>query len=295
MKKPAFLILILALLGAEVSAASAAGLPAGGRIKVMTSIFPLKEFAREVGGDRIDVSQLLPPGAEIHDWQPSARQIIELDQAGLLICISGRLEPWAAGAVRNRRKQGRPVLEVSRGEVLVGGDPHVWLDFARGQRIVDAIRASLVALDPAGTEVYGRNAAAYKEKLQALDARFKSGLANCPQRVLVTGGHAAFGYLAARYGLTQVALYGLSPDSEPTPRHLIEVTREVKEKGIKAVFFETTVNPKLARILAKETGAEALPLNDGANLSPEQAAAGMTFLQVMDLNLENLRHGLGCR
>jgi len=287
-------ILTLALLAAGLSGLAAS--PAvGGRVKVMTSIFPLKEFVREVGGDRVDVSQLLPPGAEIHDWQPSARQIIELNRAGLLICVGGRLEPWAAGAVRNRRKQGRPNLEVSRGEVLVGGDPHVWLDFARDQGIVDAIRAALVALDPQGAEVYRRNAAAYKEKLQALDARFKSGLANCANRILVTGGHAAFGYLAARYGLTQVALYGLSPDSEPTPRHLIEITREVKEKGIKAVFFETTVNPKLARILAKETGAEALPLNDGANLSPEQAAGGLTFIEIMDQNLENLRHGLGCR
>jgi zinc transport system substrate-binding protein len=295
MNKPAFFLAALALLAALVSPGPAASLPGDGRILVMTSIFPLREFVREVGGQRVDAAQLLPPGAEIHDWQPSARQIIDLNRARLLVCIGGGLEPWAESAVRSRRRQGLPVLEVSQGLTLMDRDPHVWLDLARDRSIVDAIRDALIAIDPAGAGVYGRNAAAYKADLRALDDRFKAGLANCANRVLVTGGHAAFGYLAARYGLTQVALYGLSPDAEPTPRRLIEVTREVKEKHIRAVFFESTVNPKLARVLAKETGAEVLPLNDGANLTPEQASSGTTFLQIMDQNLENLRHGLGCR
>ena len=295
MRTTAFVFLMVSLCSAALPASSGAPVTAPGRVEVVTSIFPLKEFVREVGGERVDVSQLLPPGAELHDWQPSARQVIDLNRAGLLVCVGGGLEPWADLAVRSRRQEGRPVLVVSRGEALVGGDTHIWLDFSRDLKIVDAIRASLVAIDPSGAEAYRRGAEAYKEELRALDARYKAGLTNCANRTLVTGGHAAFGYLAARYGLTQVALYGLSPDSEPTPRHLIEVTREVESRRIKAIFFETTVNPALARVLAKETGAEALPLNDGANLSPEQSASGMTFLQVMDKNLENLRRGLACR
>ncbi len=295
MRTTALVLLMVSLCPAALPASSGAAVPAPGKVEVMTSLFPLKEFVREVGGERVSVSQLLPPGAELHDWQPSARQIVDLNRARLLVCVGGGLEPWAELAVRNREKEGRPVLVVSRGEALTGGDPHIWLDFTRDLKIVDAVRAALVAIDPPGAETYRRNAEAYKEKLRALDSRYKTGLSNCANRVLVTGGHAAFGYLAARYGLTQVSLYGLSPDSEPTPRHLIEVTREVKSRNIKAIFFETTVNPALARVLAKETGAEALPLNDGANLSPEQAASGTTFLQVMDRNLENLRRGLACR
>ena len=266
-----------------------------GRLKVVASIFPLREFAKEVAGGRAEVSLFLPPGAEIHNWQPSARQVLNLGRAGLFIFIGARLEPWAEEIARQRLRSGLKVLEASRGAKLLGNDPHLWLDFDQDRAIVERIRESLIELDPEGADVYRRNASAFLEKLGRMDEKYRSALSTCGGRTLVLGGHAAFGYLAARYGLTQVSLYGLSPDSEPTPRHLLDVAGTIKDHDIRAVFFESAVNPKLARRLAEETGVEALPLNDGTDISAEQLAAGRTFLDIMDDNLKSLKHGLRCR
>jgi len=266
-----------------------------GRLKVVASIFPLREFAKEVAGGRAEVSLFLPPGAEIHNWQPSARQVLNLGRAGLFIFIGARLEPWAEEIARQRLRSGLKVLEASRGAKLLGNDPHLWLDFDQDRAIVERIRESLIELDPEGADVYRRNASAFLEKLGRMDEKYRCALSTCGGRTLVLGGHAAFGYLAARYGLTQVSLYGLSPDSEPTPRHLLDVAGTIKDHDIRAVFFESAVNPKLARRLAEETGVEALPLNDGTDISAEQLAAGRTFLDIMDDNLKSLKHGLRCR
>jgi zinc transport system substrate-binding protein len=294
MKRPSALPLWLALLLS--ACVPPAAKPADqARLKVVASIFPLSEFARAVAGDRAEVSLLLPPGAEIHTWQPSARQILRLGQARLFIYVGAHLEPWAQEVVRSQAKSGLKVLEASRGVALVQNDPHIWLDFDQDIRLVARIRSALTELDPGSADAYKKNADSYADGLRRLDLRYRAVLGSCKQRTLVLGGHAAFGYLAARYGLSQVSLYGLSPDSEPTPKHLLEVARRVKEQKIAAVFFESTVNPKLARLLARETGAEALPLNDGANISPAQFAAGLTFLNIMEDNLKSLEHGLRCR
>ena len=284
---------VLASLVLSIGPVSDAAEP--GRLKVVASIFPLREFAREVAGGRAEVSLFLPPGAEIHNWQPSARQILNLGQTGLFIFMGARLEPWAEEIARQRLRSGLMVLEASRGAKLLGNDPHLWLDFDQDRAIVERIRESLIELDPEGADLYRRNASSFLEKLRQMDEKYRSALSTCGTRTLVLGGHAAFGYLAARYGLTQVSLYGLSPDSEPTPRHLLNVAGTIKDHDVRAVFFEAAVNPKLARRLAEETGAEALPLNDGTDITAEQLAAGRTFLDIMDDNLKSLKHGLRCR
>lgn len=293
MKRPSALLgLLVLLLGCVPLSAGPAD---SVRLKVVASIFPLSEFARAVAGDRAEVSLFLPPGAEIHTWQPSARQVLRLGQAGLFIYVGAHLEPWAQDVVRSQAKSGLKVLEACRGVELLHNDPHIWLDFDQDIRLVEKIRSAMTELDPGSAEVFRKNAETYADKLRRLDERYRALLGSCKQRTLVLGGHAAFGYLAARYGLSQVSLYGLSPDSEPTPKHLLEVAHLVKDQRIAAVFFESTVNPKLARLLAQETGAEALPLNDGANVTPGQFAAGLTFLNIMDDNLKSLGHGLRCR
>ena len=293
MKRILAAVCVLASLVLSIGPVSDAAEP--GRLKVVASIFPLREFAREVAGGRAEVSLFLPPGAEIHNWQPSARQVLNLGQTGLFIFMGARLEPWAEEIARQRLRSGLMVLEASRGAKLLGNDPHLWLDFDQDRAIVERIRESLIELDPEGADLYRRNASSFLEKLRKMDEKYRSALSTCGTRTLVLGGHAAFGYLAARYGLIQVSLYGLSPDSEPTPRHLLSVAGTIKDHDVRAVFFEAAVNPKLARRLAEETGAEALPLNDGTDITAEQLAAGRTFLDIMDDNLKSLKHGLRCR
>lgn len=298
-----------------LSAFQAPHLDSSSKIKVVTSVFPLMEFARAVCGERGEVSLLVPPGAEIHTWQPRPSDIVRLSSADLFIFIGSNMEPWLQDILEGVQNPNLRSLEASQEVSLIergptGGehqdetehqheheamDPHIWLDFQVDELIVERIATVLSGMDPSGAAVFEKNASAYKENLRKLDRKFKESLAECAHRVFILGGHAAFGYLAKRYGLRQISLYGVSPDSKPTPKKMIEVVELTKTYGIQVIFFEASVSDELARVLARETGARTLVLNPGANLTKEEMKMGKTFFDIMEENLENLKDGLGCR
>ncbi len=281
------------------------------KIRIMATVFPLAEFAAAVAGDRGRVDLLLPPGASVHTWQPRPGDIRRLAASQLLLFIGADLEPWLPGLLRSVPKGRVRTFEASRdlalheaddphheaGEEHGHGplDPHIWLDFELDVRIVSGIAEELSRIDPEGRELFRANAARLVERLLDLDRRYRQGLADCPVRDLVLAGHEAFGYLARRYGLTQKALYGLSPDSQPRPGELIKAIEHCRRNGIKTVFFENSVAPDLARTLAREIGGRVLVLHAGHNLTREQQGRGETFFGLMEENLKNLREGLGCR
>ena len=285
-------------------------LDAAKKINIVTSVFPLLEFAGAVSGERGEVSLLLPPGAEIHTWRPRPSDIIRLSSADLFIYVGADLEPWLHDLLKSVRNPNLRVLEASRGIPLIDEedivhsvhernhevqDPHIWLDFKNDQRIVDKIAAVLSEMDPEGSLVFKRNAFIYKEKLRILDQKFKDGLMDCVHRTIILAGHGAFGYIARSYNLRQISLYGLSPDSRPTPKKLIKVVELAKKYRIKVIFFEIRVRDELAKVLAEEIGARTLVLNPGANLTKEQLKSGKTFFDIMEANLENLKDGLDCK
>ncbi len=285
------------------------------RLKIVTSIFPLKEFAQVVLGKRGTVDLLLPPGAEIHSWQPRPSDLVTLSSADLFVYVGAMLEPWAEDILRSVRNPQLKIVEANKGLRLLDGegeyephehnssqahiprapDPHVWLDFENAERIVDKIEEALEKIDPDGKESFLQNATLYKQKLRHLDEKYRKVLDICDQRTIVLGGHGAFGYLARRYNLKQVSLYGLSPDSQPTPSQLIEIIRLVKEEKIKTIYFELNVRPELAEVIAHATGAKTLMLNPGVSLPSHQKDSEISFLSIMEKNLESLRDGLRCR
>lgn len=282
-----------------------------GGIRILTTIFPLKEFAAAVVGDRGDAALLLPPGAGVHTWQPRAGDVIKLAECDLFIYIGADLEPWLPGLLRGLAGHRPETLEATAGLELIrsgkeegrGGhgvdqgpfDPHVWLDPDMAARIVGSIRRRLEVLDPEGAAEFRHNGAVLEGRLRDLDVRYREGLRGCSGRVIVLAGHAAFGYLADRYGLEQAALYGPSPDSQPTPAELIEVVKRARALGIRAVFTESTASPAVARSLARELGARTLALNPGHNLTRAEIRAGITYFDIMEANLRSLKDGLGCR
>jgi len=292
-----------------------AAMPAPGvpKVRVETTVLPLREFAAAIAGDRGEVSELLPPGAGVHTWQPRPGDILRLNSTDLLIAVGAGLEPWLPKLVGAVPKGRLRVLEVSAGLPLIRAedegigegageahahgpfDPHVWLDFGLDLHIADRIADALAALDPAGAAAYREKAAVLKERLRGLDARFGAGLKECAGRRLVIAGHAAFGYLARRYGLVQTALYGLSPDAQPRPRQIIEVVELCRKSGIRTVFFENSVPPDLARTLAAEIGGRVAVLYGGHNLTRDQLRRGVGFFDLMEEDLKSLRDGLGCR
>jgi zinc transport system substrate-binding protein len=276
--------------------------------EVVCSLFPLYEFARAVAGERADVSLLLPPGVEPHAWEPKASDLVAISKADLFLCVSQDLEPWAGDVVRGAARKGLKVMVATEGLDMIeqghparhgeegsrGRDPHVWLDLQLDQRIVARIAEALSAIDPAGEAYYRANAREYSEKLHVMDERYKETLARCRQRYLIVGGHSAFAYLARRYGLEQIPLYGVSADSEPTPQRLAEVIETARAAKVKHIFFETLINPRLSRVVAEEIGAGTLVLNPGANLTAKEFAGGATFLSILGENLESLKKGLEC-
>lgn len=274
--------------------------------RIMTSIFPLREFAQAVCGDWSSVGLLLPPGAEIHTWRPRPSDLVKISSADMFIYIGADLEPWVDDILRSVKNPRLHVMEASEGLTLLSDeeegehehsalDPHIWLDFTNDILIIDRITEILCEIAPDKRDIFRNNASVYIQKLKALDEKYRQTLDRCDQKTIVLGGHAAFGYLARRYGLSQMSLYGLSPDSKPTPRQLIDVVNFVDEKGIGAIFFEVNVSSELARVIAKETGAKTLVLNPGANLPGRGNHTDVTFLNIMEKNLENLKNGLGCR
>jgi len=262
------------------------------RLAVVASIFPLYEFAREVGGDRVDVSLLIPPGSEVHSWEPRASDITRVRNASLFLYLGTFLESWVPRALDAAGVKA--TLAAGRGLHPEGGDPHLWLDFSLDEKMVDAIAAEFARLDPPGAGGYASNAAAFKKRLSALDASYRRAFLGCPHREFVFAGHSAFGLLAARYELTQVALTGSSPDSEPSPRAVAGAVETLRERGLKAVFFEELVNPGLAEVIAREAGAQTLALSPAHELTAAQWKERATFIDLMERNLASLRTGMGC-
>ncbi len=281
-----------------------------GRLRVLTSFYPMYDFACKIGGDCIDVTNMVPSGTEPHDWEPSTNDLKNLEKADVFIYNGADMEPWADDLLVSRSDTLR-VVEASENVELrtTDGehehahehegadhhhgdfDPHVWLDPENAKIEMEAIRDALCAADPENSTVFQSNYEKYAAELDALDAEFREKLAPLLNRTIVVA-HEAFGYLCDAYGLTQVGIEGLSPDSEPDPGRMAEVIDFVREHSISTIFFEELVSPKVAEAIASETGAQAKMLSPLEGLSDEQAAAGADYFSVMHDNLAALMEAL---
>jgi zinc transport system substrate-binding protein len=276
------------------------------RISVITSLFPLYDFARNIGGNKVDVMLLLPPGVEAHTFEPRPADIVRIDSADIFVYTGEFMEPWVKDILASVTNKNLIVVNSSEGVSLIEGadeheggygvDPHIWLDFANAQKMVDNICKAMITRDPNNKGLYITNADDYKLKLEKLDKEYRSALSDCKHRTIINTGHFAFGYLAKRYNLTLVSAYkGFTPDSEPTPRDMAGLIDTIKKSGIKYLYYEEMLSPKVAQVLEKETGAELLSLNGAHNVSKEAMNRGDTFISIMERNLENLKKGLQCQ
>ena len=281
------------------------------KLTVVTTLFPLYDFARAVAGDQAEVTLLLPPGVEPHSFEPKPEDMVRISKADLVVYTNEYMEPWAVKLLKTI-SSGPVVVDASKGVTLAkaspeeeaeqahggeqhgGMDPHIWLDFANAQIMVQNIADGLSAKDPAHKDYYSANAHAYQQELMKLDSDFKAGLANCGKKVFLHGGHYAFGYLARRYGLSYHSAQAINPDSEPTPAKIAQLIREMRSNGLKYVYCEEILSPATAEMIAKETGATVLPLNAGHNVSKEGFDKKVSFISLMRQNLANLQRGLQC-
>lgn len=282
------------------------------KLQVAASFYPMAEFARNVAGDKAEVFVLVPDGAEAHDWEPSPSDLSRLGKAQVFV-YNGVVEPWAKQAMTALSE--RKILAVQTGLGLYERagetheeehhhhdhgcahgkqDPHVWISPKKAINQVERITAVLCEADAKNAKYYQDNSAKYVEQLKALDIQLTNLAKNAPRKVFVTA-HAAFGHLADDYGLKQLAVNGLSPHAEPTPADLQRLIKVVQEENVRYVFFETLTDPKLAKLVADETGAEISVLDPLEGLNEEGRKNKLDYLQIMQRNIHNLQIALNAK
>ena len=299
-------IAFLAVL-AVVIAVATASVPAAGaarsKVSVAAAFYPVAYAAQRVGGQRIEVTNLTPVGAEPHDLELNSDQLDELLDAKVAFVLGSGFQPAvekAAGRRDGPTVELLPKLVDARGKKVAeegesgGLDPHVWLDPVLMSQLVAEVERGLAAADPKGRATYEKNAQALQDRLAALDARFRARLTGCARNLLVTS-HEAFGYLAARYGLRQEGVAGISPDQEPDPARLGEIAQLAGERGVTTVFTEETVSPRIAQTLARDAGGlRTEVLSPLETLSTKERAAKADYFTLMDANLDKIANALGC-
>ena len=269
-------------------------------VQVVASFYPLAEAASLVGGNAA-VENLTPPGVEPHDLELAPDDIETIATADVILYLGGGFQPAVEDAIGEA--DDAVILDALEAvdtraappgeEEGLAVDPHVWLDPARYEEIVRAVADALSEADPANEASYDANAEAFVGQIDRLDEDFRTGLSSCERSTIVTS-HEAFGYLAEAYGLKQVAIAGLSPESEPDARRLAELEDLVQREGITTIFAEELVSPKVAETLADEAGVTVEVLDPLESLTDGQERAGDDYVSVMRKNLETLRGALGC-
>jgi zinc transport system substrate-binding protein len=277
-----------------------------GKIHVITTFYPMYEFTKNIAGKKADVQLLIPANVEPHDWEPSPKDVVNIQKANLLVYNSESLETWVPNIKKSLGNQGPTFVAASKGISLLKGieeknsdthkgetqmDPHVWLSPVLAQQEVKTITQALVEADPQNQSYYKKNSEEYISKLSKLDSDYRSELKNVKKKEIITQ-HAAFGYLAKEYNLKQVPIAGLSPDQEPSPAKLAQLKNFAKTHDLKVIYYEELTSPKVAETLANEIGAKTEVLNTLEGLSKEDQKKGLDYITVMEDNLKSLKQSL---
>jgi zinc transport system substrate-binding protein len=280
------IVLILVLVGIVTGCGGSSAAP--GKTSVVAAFYPLAFAAERVGDGKVQVENLTPPGAEPHDLELAPQTVARILSADVVLYLSHGFQPAVSAAVKQAKRTSVDVLSGlplhSSSEAGLTADPHVWLDPLLFAHIVERIGAVLHEPARAQTLIAA---------LHDLDRAYRGGLAHCARKEIVTS-HAAFGYLAQRYGLVQVPITGLTPESEPTPGQLAHVVKLVRRTRATTVFFETLVSPRLAETVAQEVHARTAVLDPIEGLTPAEQSRGEDYLAIMRRNLAALRQALGC-
>lgn len=282
MKKIFILALLIALTGCGSAPVKTSNKP-----QIYTSFYAVYDFVSEVGGDKVDVHNLVPSGTEPHDWEPSSKDMLNLNSADVLFYNGLGMESWidkVKGAVNREKPQ---YVELGKDFDQSKHDPHIWLDPKNVVTISNKIYETLSALDPSNQAYYKENLDNFTGELNALNKEFETQLSDVKSKKIVVS-HEAYSYLCSAYGLEQTAIDGISADSEPSPAKMKEIADYIKANNIKYIFYEELVSPKVAQSLAQETGVELLPLNPFEGLEQEEIDNGENYISVMEQNLENI-------
>jgi len=308
--KKKILLAVITLFATSALAACSNGEGSGnneddGKLSIVTTFYPIYDFTQNVVGDEGDVELLIPAGTEPHDFEPSAKQIAQTQDADAFVYHDDHMETWVTDTIEGW-EDGNPEIikgtedielmateEDSHDEGEEGHDhsheydPHTWVDPKLAIKEVEAISKQLSQAYPDKKETFKENTENYVKELEELDQEYEDSLANAQQKSFVTQ-HAAFGYLANEYDLKQVSISGLSPDEEPSPERLAELKDYVEDNDIQYIYFEENASDKIAKTLSDEVGVKLEVLNPLESLTDKQMDNGEDYISVMKDNLQAL-------
>ena len=259
--------------------------------KVYTSFYPIYDFVNKIGKDIVDISTIVPAGGEPHDFEPTPKQIIELQNSDVIFMNGAGFERWI------ERVQGANTVDLSKSlsieKIGTAPDPHIWLDPIIVKNISALILDNLVKIDPDNADYYKNNQIDFNSKLDKLNSDIVGNLTDCRLDDFIAF-HDAFSYFAKRYGLVQHSIEGLAPEGNVDPKRVSETINLARQLGVKIIFAEESVDPRLSNTIANEINGQVLVLNPIEMLSQQELENGEDYFSKMYKNLENLRIALEC-
>ena len=281
-----------------------------GKLKIISTLFPQYDFARQIAGDKADVSLLLPPGTESHSFDPKPGDIVNIYNADLFIYTGKNMEPWTETIIKGVKNTNLLIVDCSKNIELLtnddenedahdsedsdhGADAHIWLDPTLCVKMVDNILEALCEKDGANLEYYTANADEYKKKLRKLDEDIFDAIKNAGRDTVVFGGRFAYIYFLNHFGLKYVTAYdSCSSSGEPSVAKIAYVIDFIKENKIPCIYHEELADPKVAKSIAEAANIDCLLFSTAHNLTKGELESGVTFLDIMYSNLDNLKKGL---
>lgn len=280
------------------------------KLNVYSSFYPMYDFAKKIGKDKINIKNLIPAGTEPHDWEPTPKDLVNIGDSDVFIYSGAGMESWIDKVSENVKNDDMDMVEASKGIDLLDSeekessknkssdehehgeyDPHVWLDPENAKIQMKNIKDAFSKADSKNKDFYEKNYEENVVKLDSLDQKFKDEIGKTKNKDIVVA-HEAFGYLCNTYGINQIAIEGLSPDSEPDAARMVEITNFAKKNNIKYIFFEELVSSKVSNTLAKEVGAKTEVLNPLEGLTDKQIKDGEDYFSIMEKNLKSILKAL---
>jgi zinc transport system substrate-binding protein len=282
------------------SSINSADSTASDKVRVVASFYPIFEFVKRIGGDRVEVSSLIPVGIEPHEYEPTIRQVQNAETADMLVFNGAGFEgQWL------KNINAKFMIDTSKGLNLTASkddehgvallDPHIWLDPILAERQVEKIRDGLMKIDPSNATYYNANARKLLSELDNLDRSIRSELSSCEKKDFITF-HRAFGYFANRDNLTQHGIHEtISPEGEILPQRIQQIISLARDTGLDTIYSEELVDPRLANIIAQEIpNGKVLVLSPIEGIDKDEQNAGVGYVEKMNENIENLKLGLKC-
>ncbi len=278
---------------------------------IVTTLFPFYDITRILAGDKAEVSLLLPPGIEPHAFEPTPQDIVRIQEADIFIYTGDAMEPWVKD-IMNNLPNTVTVIDASKGITLIESvddhgheneknteklalDPHFWLDFNNTIIATKTISDTVSSKNIIDNSLLSQNTEKLIQNLTQLDTDYTNTLSTCTNKTIIQAGHRTFEYLARKYNLEYITTEELSPNSDTSAKDIAMLIDEVKEEKAKTVFSEELIEPRIAKTISDETGVPILLLNGAHNITSDQFKSGISFIDIMRENLENLRAGLDCK